>query len=143
MLSLALTALQVYLWNHTVQYCMLIPCAGRIARCDTLATAADSHHLWSYLGLPSLDGSLAFSWVSCLTTGVHESPLFPKCVTIQRRLISECTLRCRYIVLNQALVLSWWRIQRIEEDDYGGTQALMGEGLPPSIGLFLVISGFL
>jgi len=44
----------------------------------------------------------------------------------------------RYIALNQALVLSWWRMQRIEEDDYGGTQALMGEGLPPSIGLFVV-----
>jgi len=44
-----------------------------------------------------------------------------------------------YIALNQALVLSWWRMQRIEEDDYGGTQALMGEGLPPSIGLFVFV----
>ena len=46
--------------------------------------------------------------------------------------------RCRYLALNQALVLSWWRMQRIEEEEYGGTQALMGEGLPPSIGLFVV-----
>ena len=45
---------------------------------------------------------------------------------------------CRYIVANQVVVFSWWRGQSIDEDDYGGTQALMGEGLPPSIGLFVV-----
>ena len=44
----------------------------------------------------------------------------------------------RYIAVNQAALFAWWRSQRIDEDEYGGTQALMGEGLPPSIGLFLV-----
>ena len=29
-------------------------------------------------------------------------------------------------------------MQQIEEEEYGGAQALMGEGLPPSIGLFVV-----
>lgn len=44
----------------------------------------------------------------------------------------------RYILVNQIALFSWWRSQRIDEDEYGGIQALMGEGLPPSIGLFLV-----
>ena len=46
--------------------------------------------------------------------------------------------QCRYILVNLIALFSWWRSQRIDEDEYGGIQALMGEGLPPSIGLFLV-----
>ena len=41
------------------------------------------------------------------------------------------------------MLFAWWRGQRIDEDEYGGTQALMGEGLPPSIGLFLVNSSLI
>ena len=44
----------------------------------------------------------------------------------------------RFVALNVLVVLAWWRSQRIDEDEHGGVQALMGEGLPPSIGLFLV-----
>ena len=44
----------------------------------------------------------------------------------------------RFLVVNLVVVLSWWRMQRIDEEEYGGTQALMTEGLPPAVGLFLV-----
>ena len=43
-----------------------------------------------------------------------------------------------FIVLNILLVLSWWRVQRIDEEEYGGLGSLTAEGLPPAIALFLV-----
>ena len=51
---------------------------------------------------------------------------------------AQILLLSRFVALNVLVVLAWWRSQRIDEDEHGGVQALMGEGLPPSIGLFLV-----
>ena len=40
--------------------------------------------------------------------------------------------------MNLGGVFSWYRAQRLDEELYGGHQALLTEGLPPSIALFLV-----
>eukprot|EP00884_Botryococcus_braunii_P012180 jgi/Botrbrau1/20963/Bobra.0135s0081.1 len=43
------------------------------------------------------------------------------------------------ITINILVVLSWYRVQRIDEEEYGGHVQLATEGLPPSISLFLII----
>ena len=45
---------------------------------------------------------------------------------------------CRFVLLNLGTVLCWYRIQRLDEELYGGHQALLTEGFPPSMSIFLV-----
>lgn len=40
--------------------------------------------------------------------------------------------------MNVGGVFSWYRGQRLDEELFGGHQALLTEGLPPSMGLFMV-----
>ena len=40
--------------------------------------------------------------------------------------------------MNLGGVFTWYRGQRLDEELFGGHQALLTEGLPPSMGLFMV-----
>lgn len=44
-----------------------------------------------------------------------------------------------FMALNLAVTFSWYRVQRIDEELYNGHQALLAEGFPPSISLFLLV----
>lgn len=45
---------------------------------------------------------------------------------------------CRFLGLNLGSVFLWYRKQRLDEEAYGGHQALLTEGLAPSMALFVV-----
>ena len=49
---------------------------------------------------------------------------------------------CSFISLNILCTLSFYRLQRLDEDEYGGHQALVMEGMPPSLSLFMARPSF-
>ncbi|KAK9813960.1 hypothetical protein WJX73_006960 [Symbiochloris irregularis] len=44
-----------------------------------------------------------------------------------------------FVALNLAAVFCWYRMQRLDEDLYGGHQVLLSEGFPPSVAVFLIV----
>jgi hypothetical protein len=57
---------------------------------------------------------------------------------VQVHLNQDNFFLCRSISINIIVVLAWYRLQRIDEEEYGGHVQLASEGLPPSISLFMV-----
>ena len=67
-------------------------------------------------------------------------PLIPLS-TCQALPLADMTVLSRYIAVNLGTIFSWYRMLRIDEEVFGGHSALMSEGFPPSMGLFLVGPG--
>ncbi|KAL0030093.1 hypothetical protein WJX79_006567 [Trebouxia sp. C0005] len=44
---------------------------------------------------------------------------------------------CRFLAIGTLAVFAWYKRQGIDEDDYGGHQLLLAEGLAPSVSVFL------
>ena len=52
--------------------------------------------------------------------------------------VADALAYCRFLALNGGGIFFWYRKQRLDEEEFGGHQALLTEGFAPSTALFTV-----